>query len=172
MGYGRERGWVDGRSEDRGGNSRLLEDNVICWLFEGYLLGKGTERNAPRVIVDFILSIITRSFPNIAIAFIVIFRRVHVKMDSTIAMDDDQKRGQDFYRLKNYEAAVGCFNRVCSIRTHKALADIEQVIARNESPPSSVYDNRAAAYSKLGNLQAALRDGKRMIHAEKAKVTV
>ena len=46
------------------------------------------------------------------------------------------------------------------------------MISEFADPPLSVFDNRAAAYAKLGDLQEALRDAKRMIHIGKSQVTV
>ncbi|KAL8653094.1 MAG: hypothetical protein Q9226_003987 [Calogaya cf. arnoldii] len=59
-----------------------------------------------------------------------------------------QKLGQQEYRRKNYHAALNFFDSVIS--TEKQL-DV------------SVLDCRAATYEKLGDLHAALRDGRRMI---------
>ncbi|KAL8850609.1 MAG: hypothetical protein Q9221_004479 [Calogaya cf. arnoldii] len=59
-----------------------------------------------------------------------------------------QKLGQQEYRRKNYHAALNFFDSVIS--TEKQL-DV------------SVLDCRAATYEKLGDLHAALKDGRRMI---------
>ena len=50
--------------------------------------------------------------------------------------------------------------------------DRHQAIDQQRCPSVSALDNRAATYTKLGDLQAALRDGKEMIHAAKTDVTV
>ncbi|KAL9121792.1 MAG: hypothetical protein Q9187_001644 [Circinaria calcarea] len=71
-------------------------------------------------------------------------------------IDRRQKRGQELYRAKDYKAALDCFNAA---------------ILEDADPPLSIWDNRAATYTKLGDLQSALRDGKRMIHKEKAEVS-
>ncbi|KAL8941939.1 MAG: hypothetical protein Q9216_001967 [Gyalolechia sp. 2 TL-2023] len=61
---------------------------------------------------------------------------------------DLQKLGQQAYKHKNFHAALKFFNSVISSET---------------TPSISVLDNRAATYEKLGDLQAALKDGRRMI---------
>ncbi|KAI4279457.1 MAG: hypothetical protein LQ337_000268 [Flavoplaca oasis] len=64
------------------------------------------------------------------------------------ASNQIQKLGQQEYRRKNYHAALNFFDSVIS--TEKQL-DV------------SVLDCRAATYEKLGDLHAALKDGRRMI---------
>lgn len=63
-------------------------------------------------------------------------------------------RGQDLYRQKQYEAALACFTKA---------------ISQDAKAPVAVLDNRAATYTKLGNLRAALNDGRQMIQQEKTK---
>lgn len=63
------------------------------------------------------------------------------------------RRGQDLYRQKQYEAALQCFNKA---------------ISQDAKAPVAVLDNRAATYTKLGNLRAALNDGRQMIQQGKA----
>ncbi|KAL9017749.1 MAG: hypothetical protein Q9185_004906 [Variospora sp. 1 TL-2023] len=62
--------------------------------------------------------------------------------------DQLQKLGQGAYRCKNYPAALDFFN---------------SVIFQEKNPAIDVLDNRAATYEKLGDLHAALKDGRRMI---------
>ncbi|CAD6577406.1 MAG: hypothetical protein ASARMPREDX12_008336 [Alectoria sarmentosa] len=62
-------------------------------------------------------------------------------------------RGQDLYRQKQYEAALQFFT---------------MAISQDAKAPVAVLDNRAATYTKLGNLQAALNDGRQMIQQDKA----
>lgn len=62
-------------------------------------------------------------------------------------------RGQGLYREKRYEAALQCFSKT---------------ISQDVRAPVAVLDNRAATYTKLGNLRAALNDGRQMIQQEKA----
>ncbi|KAL8989395.1 MAG: hypothetical protein Q9177_001708 [Variospora cf. flavescens] len=62
--------------------------------------------------------------------------------------DQLQKLGQGAYRRKNYPAALDFFN---------------SVIFQEKIPAIDVLDNRAATYEKLGDLHAALKDGRRMI---------
>ena len=50
--------------------------------------------------------------------------------------------------------------------------DGHQAIEQQRRPSVSVLDNRAATYTKLEDLQAALRDGRQMIHVGKTDVTV
>lgn len=61
-------------------------------------------------------------------------------------------RGQDLYRQKQYEAALQCFTKA---------------IGQGSKAPVAVFDNRAATYTKLGDLRAALNDGRQMIQQEK-----
>lgn len=63
-----------------------------------------------------------------------------------------QKLGQQAYKRKNFHAALNFFN---------------SVITSELKPSISVLDNRAATYEKLGDLQAALKDGRRMIQDHK-----
>ena len=48
----------------------------------------------------------------------------------------------------------------------------KQIILQKRKSPLGTLDNRAATYAKLGNLQAALRDGKSMIEEYKTDCTV
>ena len=49
---------------------------------------------------------------------------------------------------------------------------LPQAISQDAKAPVPVLDNRAATYSKLGNLRAALKDGRQMIQQEKANCSV
>ncbi|KAM0804411.1 hypothetical protein BDR22DRAFT_818057 [Usnea florida] len=62
-------------------------------------------------------------------------------------------RGQNLYRQKQYEAALQCFT---------------EAINQDAKTPISVLDNRAATHTKLGNLRAALNDGREIIQQDKA----
>ncbi|MCJ1223891.1 hypothetical protein MMC12_000534 [Toensbergia leucococca] len=64
-----------------------------------------------------------------------------------------QKRGQKFYRHKEYRAALECFN-----------AEDQHLLV--------TLDNRAATLTKLGDLQAALKDARLMIKKDKTNHTV
>ena len=46
------------------------------------------------------------------------------------------------------------------------------MIKKCNPPPLTAYDNRAAAHIKMGNLSAALGDGKVMIQMAKKSATV
>ncbi|KAI9719220.1 MAG: hypothetical protein M1812_003550 [Candelaria pacifica] len=70
----------------------------------------------------------------------------------SLSPTEAQKRGQQLYRQKNYEAALEAFTAA---------------IAKSNDAPTSILDNRAATYEKLGDLSLALGDGKRMIQHEK-----
>ncbi|KAI9758719.1 MAG: hypothetical protein M4579_002894 [Chaenotheca gracillima] len=65
-----------------------------------------------------------------------------------------QIRGQKLYREKNYEAALEAFNSAIRLSSQSTI---------------SILDNRAAAHEKLGDFQAALRDGKRIIDQQKSE---
>ena len=49
---------------------------------------------------------------------------------------------------------------------------LPQAISQDAKAPVAVLDNRAATYSKLGNLRAALNDGRQMIQQEKSNCSV
>ncbi|KAL8950280.1 MAG: hypothetical protein Q9222_003684 [Ikaeria aurantiellina] len=66
-------------------------------------------------------------------------------MDSS---DHLLKLGQQEYRRKHYHHALNFFN---------------SILAYEIRPDISVLDSRAATFEKLGDLQAALKDGRRMI---------
>ena len=83
-------------------------------------------------------------------------------------------RGQDLYRQKNYEAALQCFTEVGASwpLSKSRLTLYHQSINRDAHAPASVLDNRAATYTKLGNLRAALKDARQMIQQEKGNCSV
>ncbi|KAL8675203.1 MAG: hypothetical protein Q9168_000456 [Polycauliona sp. 1 TL-2023] len=64
-----------------------------------------------------------------------------------------QMLGQQEYRRKNYHAALSFFN---------------SAISSEKNLDVSVLDCRAATYEKMGDLHAALKDGRRMIEDYKA----
>lgn len=64
-----------------------------------------------------------------------------------------QRIGQDLYRQKNFDTAILYFTRALK---HKSTATLES------------YDNRSAAYTKIGKLDLALSDGKSMILKDKS----
>ncbi|KAL9595626.1 MAG: hypothetical protein Q9219_006332 [cf. Caloplaca sp. 3 TL-2023] len=68
-----------------------------------------------------------------------------------------QLLGQEAYKRKNFHAALGFFN---------------SVISQERYPSLTVLDNRAATYEKLGDQQAALKDGRRMIQDFKTSCAV
>ena len=85
-----------------------------------------------------------------------------------------QMRGQDLYRQKEYEAALQCFTDVGASwsLSRSRLTLSHQSINRDAHAPASVLDNRAATYTKLGNLRAALKDARQMIQQEKGNCSV
>lgn len=60
----------------------------------------------------------------------------------------------------------------CRVQSGDTSIDQYQAIEQQRYPSVSSLDNRAATYTKLGDLQAALRDGKKMIHAARTDITV
>ncbi|KAI9706062.1 MAG: hypothetical protein M1836_005468 [Candelina mexicana] len=70
----------------------------------------------------------------------------------SLSSTEAQRRGQQLYRQKNYEGALEAFTAAIEL---------------NDGAPTTILDNRAATYEKLGDLPSALRDGKRMIQHEK-----
>ena len=63
-----------------------------------------------------------------------------------------QRIGQDLYRQKDFDTAILYFTRALE---HKSTAGLD------------IYDNRSAAYAKMGKLDLALRDGKSMIQKDR-----
>ncbi|KZF24301.1 hypothetical protein L228DRAFT_94058 [Xylona heveae TC161] len=74
----------------------------------------------------------------------------------SVSSEEAQKAGQQYYREKNYEAALEAFS---------AAIELSQF-------PASALDNRAATFEKLGDLRSALKDAKQMIQVEKTGVNV
>ncbi|KAL8725163.1 MAG: hypothetical protein Q9181_006523 [Wetmoreana brouardii] len=74
---------------------------------------------------------------------------------SPLAMDPPdrlQKLGQDAYKSKNFKAALHSFNLALS---------------QAGETSTTILDNRAATHEKLGDLQAALKDGRRMVSMDR-----
>ncbi|KAL8763916.1 MAG: hypothetical protein Q9184_000359 [Pyrenodesmia sp. 2 TL-2023] len=67
-----------------------------------------------------------------------------------------RKLGRQEYRRKNYHGALNFFN---------------SVISHDKNPAIEALDNRAATYEKLGDLHAALKDGRRMVSEYKSSCT-
>ena len=57
-------------------------------------------------------------------------------------------------------------------KVRQIVLTLMKAIAQGGKYNIDTLDNRAAAYTKLGNLQAALRDGKLMIQEEKINCLV
>lgn len=74
-------------------------------------------------------------------------------MPRTMSPEEYQELGRRYYKLKQYEKAIETF-------TH----GIES------APTTSLYDHRAAAYDRLDNYDAAIRDGRSMIKHDKQDV--
>ncbi|KAL8872343.1 MAG: hypothetical protein Q9174_002011 [Haloplaca sp. 1 TL-2023] len=69
-------------------------------------------------------------------------------MDLTAGNRRLQKRGRDQYKRKDYKAALSSFN---------------SALSRVETTSIDILNDRAATHEKLGDLHAALKDGRRMI---------
>lgn len=67
--------------------------------------------------------------------------------------EEYQELGRRYYKLKQYEKAIEAFSQGI---------DVE--------PTLRLYDHRAAAYDRLENYDAAIRDGRSMIKADKQDV--
>ena len=93
---------------------------------------------------------------------------------TAIEADELLKQGQDLYRQKKYQAALQRFNAVCCYHGiwNGGLTRILQVLKQDLKPPLTVLDSRAATHAKLADLQAALRDGRRMIEEYKTSCSV
>lgn len=100
-------------------------------------------------------------------------RQNHIAHGDGTVLEDRQQDGQRFYRQKRYEDALQCFNQVCASGEPLEMStDLPQAIVQDAKAPIGIYDNRAATHTKLGNLRAALRDGKEMIQQEKTNCMV
>ena len=90
-----------------------------------------------------------------------------------MAFEEWQKRGQELYRQKKYENALECFNAVCQLpEVKRDHANFSEAIVQGDRDCVAALDNRAATHTKLGNLQAALRDGRLMIQKERVSCLV
>lgn len=90
-------------------------------------------------------------------------------------IDDYRSQGHQLYRQKRYQAALQRFNAVNKRDrgvTVEAVVDVRQIINQERKPSLNILDNRAATYAKLGNLQAALRDGRSMIQDRRTSCSV
>ena len=86
------------------------------------------------------------------------------------------KYGQGQYRQGNYPLALEAFNQVSSRSTgwthslvHEEpnlLIKIHQALQLKLPDTLGILDNRAATFSKLGQLEPALRDGRRMVKTD------
>lgn len=91
----------------------------------------------------------------------------------TLSAEEAQKIGQRLYRTKRYQEALPAFTAVCcDSHPFDTQALTLQAINRSDRASTGALDNRAATYTKLGDLQAALRDAKRMIDVDKSAATV
>ncbi|KAI4647819.1 hypothetical protein J4E93_004230 [Alternaria ventricosa] len=74
-------------------------------------------------------------------------------MARRMSPEEYQAIGRSYYKLKQYEKALETFSK-----------GIEAC------PTADLYDHRAATYDKLGNLNAAVKDGREMIRLNKKDV--
>jgi F-box/TPR repeat protein Pof3 len=74
-------------------------------------------------------------------------------MTHKISPQEYQELGRRHYRLKQYEKAVEAFTQGIDV-----------------APTLSLFDHRAAAYDKLGDYNAAVKDGRDMIKLDKQDV--
>jgi F-box/TPR repeat protein Pof3 len=74
-------------------------------------------------------------------------------MARKMSPDEYQELGRGYYKLKQYEKAVEAFTQGIDI-----------------APTLSLYDHRAAAYDRLEEYDAAIRDGRNMIKWDKQDV--
>ncbi|CAN9094446.1 unnamed protein product [Alternaria alternata] len=74
-------------------------------------------------------------------------------MARTMLPEEYQEIGRSYYKLKQYEKALETFSK-----------GIESC------PTAELYDHRAATYDKLGNFNAAVKDGREMIRLNKKDV--
>lgn len=93
----------------------------------------------------------------------------------TYAMQQLQTHGQDLYRQKRFDAALECFTKIL-VSLYPCISSCcsqyAQTIVSEDEIPISVLDNRAATYTALGNLRAALSDGHKMIRLNKTNCVV
>lgn len=74
-------------------------------------------------------------------------------MARKMSPDELQELGRRYYKLKQYEQAVDAFSQGIDI-----------------TPSLSLYDYRAAAYDRLKDYNAAVKDGREMIKLDKRDV--
>ena len=68
-------------------------------------------------------------------------------------MEELQELGRRYYKLKQYEQAREAFTQALEV-----------------APSVSLYDHRAASYDKLGDHNAAVKDGREMIKLDKKDI--
>jgi tetratricopeptide (TPR) repeat protein len=78
-------------------------------------------------------------------------------MPRTLSSSEFEELGKRYYKQKEYAKALDAFT---------------EGIDASLSPNVDLLDCRAATFEKLGNLDAALRDGRRMIQLNKKSVKV
>jgi F-box/TPR repeat protein Pof3 len=71
-------------------------------------------------------------------------------MPRPLSSEEYQELGRRYYKLKQFDKALETFND-----------------AIDASPTLGLHDHRAACYDKLGDYDAAVRDGRAMIKLEK-----
>jgi tetratricopeptide (TPR) repeat protein len=76
-----------------------------------------------------------------------------ITMARTMLPEEYREIGRSYYKLKQYEKALETFSK-----------GIEAC------PTADLYDHRSATYDKLGNLNAAVKDGREMIRLNKKDV--
>lgn len=74
-------------------------------------------------------------------------------MPRPMSPDELQELGRRYYKLKQFEKALETFNN-----------------AIDEFPTLGLHDHRAACYDRLGDYNAAVRDGRAMIKLDKQDV--
>lgn len=74
-------------------------------------------------------------------------------MPRPLSAEEYQELGRRYYKLKQFDKALETFND-----------------AIDASPTVSLHDHRAACYDKLGDYDAAVRDGRAMIKLDKQDV--
>lgn len=74
-------------------------------------------------------------------------------MSRKMSADEHQELGKRYYKLKQYDKAVEAFT--CGL---------------DVAPSLSLFDNRAAAYDRMEDYNAAVKDGREMIRLNKKDV--
>lgn len=82
--------------------------------------------------------------------------------------------GKQAYQAQQYAAALDFFQTVCLPLCLLGLSvtNIFQFLSQEKTPSIPALDARAATYEKLGNLEAALNDGRQLIRQFKTSCTV